>query len=152
MKKKYRKNKHGLPLLDNDDLFAKNPEEASFNELANDILGESAILAASVDKKDPGLPVPRHTMPTPSLDLHGITAQEAEIASLNFITTSRILQRRRIRIITGKGLHSQGTPVLPHAIEQFLRLQKQKGVITGYQWENGRREESGAVLVFLAQK
>jgi DNA-nicking Smr family endonuclease len=54
-----------------------------------------------------------------------------------------------LRIITGKGLHSPGAPVLPDVVEQKLHELKEKKLIKSFEWEKKRKSASGALLVFL---
>lgn len=67
----------------------------------------------------------------------------------NFILTARGKGLRTLRVITGKGLHSEGQAVLPHAVEvKVMDLQK-KGMVLRYFWEKGVKEKSGALIVYL---
>lgn len=59
--------------------------------------------------------------PDDSLDLHGLTGDQAERRLADFVETWR---RRRpgavLRIITGKGLRSEGPPVLQARVRELL--------------------------------
>ena len=59
--------------------------------------------------------------PDAALDLHGMTADEAETALAAFLEASARKGCEKVLVITGKGIHSQGEPVLGkaarHAIE-----------------------------------
>jgi hypothetical protein len=57
----------------------------------------------------------------PTLDLHGHTADEAHERARRWLTERQAQGDRTVRIITGKGLHSAGLPVLPGTIEALLR-------------------------------
>ncbi|MFH7319696.1 Smr/MutS family protein [Desulfurivibrio sp. D14AmB] len=58
--------------------------------------------------------------PQEELDLHGLTAEEAEKAIRRFVVRCREIRLTTLRIITGKGLHSPGQPVLPGVAEATL--------------------------------
>jgi DNA-nicking Smr family endonuclease len=55
-----------------------------------------------------------------------------------------------VRIITGKGLHSEGQPVLPDTVEGVLRTLKKENLVKSWRWEKGQKEKSGALIVQLA--
>jgi hypothetical protein len=57
----------------------------------------------------------------PTLDLHGDTADEARRRAERWLAEQQSLGVRTVRIITGKGLHSQGPPVLRGEIGALLR-------------------------------
>jgi hypothetical protein len=57
----------------------------------------------------------------PTLDLHGDTAEEARRRAELWLAEQHSLGVRTVRIITGKGLHSVGPPVLRGEIEALLR-------------------------------
>lgn len=85
------------------------------------------------------------------VDLHRLTAEEAKRKVNDFILQSAMRGYRLIRVITGKGLHSEnGKGVIRQAIHnELVRLQKQ-GRIKSYQWEkNNDVRMSGAAVVFL---
>ena len=56
-----------------------------------------------------------------------------------------------LRIIVGKGLHSEDGPVLPHVIEDLLKELKKDNIVLSYQWEGGKKSKSGAAIVHLKQ-
>lgn len=64
----------------------------------------------------------------PSLDLHGLTAHEAVSTARAWIASRRDDGDLLVRIITGRGLHSPGPPVLPGAIEHLLTSMKASAV------------------------
>jgi len=91
------------------------------------------------------------TYPSPQveLDLHGDTALLAEQRTEAFILNARNRMFRTIRIIVGKGLHSQGKAVLPDVIEKkIIQLKKQKCILS-YLWEKKDKLKSGAIIVYL---
>ena len=87
--------------------------------------------------------------PEEELNLHGCTGDEAARKTVAFVTGSAVLRLRTVLVITGKGLHSQGPPVLPLVVEGCLEELKQTGVIFHYSWGPKGRDYSGAVEVFL---
>lgn len=59
--------------------------------------------------------------PQAHLDLHGLTREEARPALERFIQNARIAGHRCVRVITGRGLHSQDQlPVLREGVQQWL--------------------------------
>jgi DNA-nicking Smr family endonuclease len=59
--------------------------------------------------------------PVATLDLHGDTALEAERRVKDFIATqARISRGKVVHIITGRGMGSEGRPVLPGAVRRAL--------------------------------
>jgi DNA-nicking Smr family endonuclease len=57
------------------------------------------------------------------LDLHGFTRGEAQQALEDFLQHSEDQGFKRIRIITGKGLHSKGVPILKAMVSSHLKKQ-----------------------------
>lgn len=56
-----------------------------------------------------------------TLDLHGFTRDEAKIAVENFLKLSKKNNYKKIRIITGKGIHSENAGgILKDYIKQLL--------------------------------
>lgn len=80
----------------------------------------------------------------PFLDLHGRTEAEAIFATRNWLEERQGTSDLTVRIITGRGLHSVGLPVLPSAIEGLLHSAPGTLVRT-YEREPG----GGAFLVRL---
>lgn len=87
--------------------------------------------------------------PEEELNLHGCTGAEAAQKTTAFISGVAVLRLKTVLIITGKGLHSEGPPVLPLVVEGCLEELKLAGVIFHYSWGPKGREHSGAVEVFL---
>ncbi len=83
------------------------------------------------------------------LDLHGCIGREVGTRIADFIRKVRERGLVSVRIITGRGLHSQGPAVLPDVAEQKLRELKEQGLINGYQWDKGDKAASGAILAWL---
>ena len=61
-------------------------------------------------------------IPEAKLDLHGLSAREAEVQVYNFLERhARTSKGKVLHIITGKGGHSDGPPVLPGLVARLLR-------------------------------
>jgi hypothetical protein len=71
-----------------------------------------------------------------TLDLHGLTAEEAERAGESWLKAQQAAGEGRVRLITGRGLHSVGPPVLPVVIEDLLQ-RLHGAVVARYQLESG---------------
>lgn len=72
-----------------------------------------------------------------SLDLHGMTIDEAEFAVEDFLRQSRAQQLNRVRIITGKGINSpNGLARLKPWLEDYLRSKN-------YQFRSAKINEGG---------
>jgi DNA-nicking Smr family endonuclease len=87
--------------------------------------------------------------PQEELDLHRRTGLESERSIENFIQTARGRGLLTLRIITGKGLHSQGPAVLPEVTEVKLLELKERRLVLAYRWERKKKERSGAIIVYL---
>ncbi|MFC2146132.1 Smr/MutS family protein [Acidobacteriota bacterium] len=91
------------------------------------------------------------TYPAPQveLDLHGNTAVEAEKRTEAFIENARREKIRTVRIIVGKGLHSEGKAVLPDMVEEKIIRLKRKNWLLGFEWEKKDKSKSGALILYL---
>ena len=68
-------------------------------------------------------------IPAERLDLHGLSAREAEVNIRNFLQRHvRSSQGRVVHIITGKGTHSDGPAVLPQLLNRLLREEFEESV------------------------
>jgi len=87
--------------------------------------------------------------PEASLDLHGLTGEEALASLRGFLAESRKKGHRKVLVIHGKGLHSQGKAVLPVLVRELLEKNPNAGefgrAVAG---EGG----SGAVWVMIRQR
>lgn len=86
-------------------------------------------------------------MPQREIDLHGLTQEDAENIVQNAVRTMKKEGVSRLRIVTGKGLHSQFAPVLPNAIDDLLLKLKKEGLFSRIEWEKGEIRNSGYVDV-----
>jgi DNA-nicking Smr family endonuclease len=84
------------------------------------------------------------------LDLHGHTGPEAQAATDNFILLAKEKGLKTLRIIVGKGHHSEGKPVVPGVVEQRLYQLLRKGIVLDIEWEKKDKRKSGSVKVYLS--
>ena len=163
-------NKHGLPLLDDYETWMEkkiNSDEVSDNsvdeqdvpviEIEEDF---STLLEASLkdnrgSRKIPKpMPLKRRLKRYPpsesTLDLHGFTAFGAQVKARSFISSAHVQGFFTLRIIVGKGIHSEDGPVLPHVVEDLLKEMIKENIVLYYKWEGAKKSKfGGAVLVYL---
>ncbi|MBL0714663.1 MAG: Smr/MutS family protein [Desulfosarcina sp.] len=157
--------RHGIPRLDAQTDLGRLFETTVPDAAEAGTLGE--VLRQSLDhdarglmkKKTGGFFVPRrlslkeklrrYPSPQTQLDLHGATVRKARPRTDAFIRTARTDGLFTVRIIVGKGLHSEGGAVLPDVIEDHLVALKREGLVLTYRWENRVKRKSGAVIVYL---
>ena len=61
-------------------------------------------------------------VPEAKLDLHELSGREAEVRVCQFLERHvRVSRGRVVHIITGKGTHSDGPPVLPGLVDRLVR-------------------------------
>jgi DNA-nicking Smr family endonuclease len=87
--------------------------------------------------------------PRAELDLHGCHVQEALVRVDAFLETSALQRLDAVRIIVGRGLHSQAGPVLPDAVEAKIVELKRRGRVATFAWEKKHKRASGSLIVFL---
>lgn len=164
---KLRKDKHGLPFLDGAGSLSKlfrdeirESGEEAFPELLEASLkgkGRAAMMREKKDSSSAGTAVPlkkrlkRYPPVQSELDLHGYTAMEAQSRSEAWL---RRLWRNgffTVRIIVGKGLHSEFGAVLPDVVEDLLNKLKREGVVLWFEWDRKQKSRSGAVIAYLNQ-
>ena len=162
-------NKHGLPFLDDyetwmnknidsqtlsDDETAEQEAAAPEPEVEFSTLLEASLKQNRLPRHAPK-PISmkkrlkRYPPPEADLDLHGFTAIGAQIKTRTFISSAHAQGFFTLRIISGKGLHSEDGPVLPHVVEDLLKEMKKENTVLSYKWEGGKRSKFGAVLVYL---
>jgi DNA-nicking Smr family endonuclease len=157
-----KRDKHGLTILDRDDdlsvLFGGEERRETFAAIMGESLATADFQAGVQEKKGVaagGRRLPLHERlrkfpgPQAEIDLHGCTAREAELQLESFVRTAFQKGLRTIRIITGKGLHSEGEAVLPVVAEGGIRALKREKMVLACRWEGGNRTNSGSVLVYL---
>jgi DNA-nicking Smr family endonuclease len=91
----------------------------------------------------------RYPQPQAQLDLHGATALQADHRTDSFLRAAHREGTLTLRIIVGKGLHSEAGAVLPDVVEDRLLQLKRDGLVLNYRWEKGLKRKSGAVIVYL---
>lgn len=84
-----------------------------------------------------------------ALDLHGMTAEEAESSVAVFLEESFRAGLEKVLIIHGKGLHSTGSPVLKKAARKAIEAHSKAG-----RFGQADRTEggSGALWVIIRKK
>ena len=161
----YRRDKNGIPMLDHcHDLGrlieAAADERDSDEDLIDAFERSIAHDAHTLIKKKTGGYFPmrqltlkerlkRYPKPQRQLDLHGLTAIQAEQRTDAYIYTAHADGLFTLRIIVGKGLHSESGAVLPDVVEDRLNRLKRDGLVMAYRWEKGVKRKSGAVIVYL---
>lgn len=127
------------------------PEE-DFETLLEESFRKSRIKPL---KKPPPIPLEkrlkRYPPPEKSLDLHGYNAIGAEVRSRSFIHSCKQQGFFTIRIIVGKGRHSDQGAVLPDVVEDVAKEMKKQGLVLGFDWENKVKSKSGALIIYLKQ-
>ncbi|MEJ2031923.1 MAG: Smr/MutS family protein [Deltaproteobacteria bacterium] len=154
-----RLTKSGLPILKDEDLtgfFSDKSVQESFAEMVEESLGAPDTRKAFREKKlgskrlrSIADRLREYPAPQGEIDLHRLTGPEAAVRIENFIQTALGKGLQTLRIITGKGLHSEGPAVLPEVTEHKLFELKERGLLLNYRWEKKKRERSGAVIVYL---
>ena len=92
----------------------------------------------------------RYPPPQAQLDLHGATAVKARQRAEAFLRSACDRGLFTVRIIVGKGLHSEAGAVLPDVIEDLLVVLKRDDVVLNYRWDKGIKRKSGAIIIYLA--
>jgi len=85
------------------------------------------------------------------LDLHGYNTIGAQVKTRSFITSCKHQGLFTLRIIVGKGLHSDTGPVLPDVVEDVVREMKKQGLVIFYEWDKKKKIRSGALIVYVKQ-
>jgi len=161
----YPRDKHGIPRLDHCHDLGRLLEAASGGRDSDEDLVDAfersiAHDAHTLIKKKTGGHFPtrkltlkerlkRYPKPQGQLDLHGLTAVQAEQRTDTYIRTAHADGLFTLRIIVGKGLHSESGAVLPDVVEDGLNRLKRDGLVVTYRWDKGVKRKSGAVIVYL---
>jgi DNA-nicking Smr family endonuclease len=85
--------------------------------------------------------------PDHTLDLHGMLKDDALRKVEITVKDMKARGYVKLRIITGKGKHSENQPVIPDAVDELLIKLKREGVIRMISWENRTVKGSGFVDV-----
>jgi DNA-nicking Smr family endonuclease len=83
------------------------------------------------------------------IDLHHLRSADAETALKRFLDQARAEDRFCVRVIHGKGLRSESTPVLKALVDRLLR---QRGDILAFASAPPKLGGTGAVLVLLNRR
>ena len=162
----HRRDKNGIPLLDHCHDLGRLLEasldecDAADGDLRNAWERSIAHDARTLIKKKTGGYFPtrqltlkermkRYPQPQRQLDLHGLTAIQAEQHTDTYIHTAHADGLFTLRIIVGKGMHSEFGAVLPDVVEDRLSRLKRDGLVMAYRWDKGVKRKSGAVIVYL---
>ena len=167
------RNRHGLPFLEKGrslaGLFEQEAEKAQeaskdscterFPELLSVSLKGKDQDALLREKKDrpPPRPVPlkkrlkRYPPPQVQLDLHGFTATRARSHAEAWLRRHWRNGFFTVRIVVGRGLHSEAGAVLPDVVEDLMPRLKRDGVVLWFEWDRREKSRSGAVIVYLKQ-
>lgn len=151
--RKNQKNKHGIRVigpLPCDGDFSEDKKE--FAELLEESLKQKKAKPAP---KPLPMPVKKRLKRYPpveiDLDLHGFTAIGAQVKTRSFIQSCKYQGVFTVRIIVGKGLHSDIGPVLPDIVEDVVKEMKQQDQVLFYEWDKKKKRKSGALIVYLKQ-
>ena len=133
--------------------------DKEFAELLDNSLKGKSMDKMMQEKKDRGAPekVPlnkrlkRYPPPELKLDLHGFTGDGATLKADSFIRTAFRNKLFTLKIIVGKGIHSDFGAVLPGVVEDLLLKLKNEGIVLHFVWEKKKKAKSGAIIVYLNQ-
>jgi DNA-nicking Smr family endonuclease len=149
------KNKHGVKVLDDlsEDIdFFEDPVKEDFKALLEESFKKKQ---SNPVKKSSPVPLKKRLKRYPpvelQLDLHGFNAIGAQVKAKSFIISCKQQGYFTVRIVVGRGLHSELGPVLPDIIEDLLKQMKAQEQIIFYEWDKKKKSQSGAVIVYLKQ-
>ncbi len=165
-KGKYRRTKTGVRALTAEDnlydLFSggeQRDDERSDNDQSMEaLLNETGVDSVIHEKEDGAVPsrfnalktvLKQYPPPQAELDLHGCTAYEAREKVDQFIHNARAKSLQTLKIVVGKGLHSQFRAVLPDIVEQRIVFFKRRNMVMSFEWEKRRKRKSGALIVYM---
>lgn len=152
--RKEAKNRHGMKVIDDfASVKTSGPEDEEDFE---------SMLERSFARKKPGLNPRSKTVPLKKrlkryppvekkLDLHGFKAVQAQAKARSFIQTCKMQGFFTIRVVVGKGLHSDFGPVLPDLIEDLVLQMKQEGSVLWFEWDKEVKSKSGSLIIYLKQ-
>jgi DNA-nicking Smr family endonuclease len=154
--------KQRVKKLSLDDLFndleEENEPDKSFDELLEESLSDKlsqALIKEKIDATSEKISIYKsiklinYPEPQDEIDLHGLKGDEAELKTDFFIRDSKAQGLVTIRIIVGKGTHSEGRAVLPDIVEGKIIDLKREVKIYRFKWEKGKKLKSGAVIIYL---
>ena len=141
-----------------DEIEKETEPEKSFEELLEEsltcessqtLIKEKITASSDKTKLSKNTKLSNYPEPQDEIDLHGFKGDEAELKADFFIRDSKARGLVTIRIIVGKGTHSEGRAVLPDIVEGKIIDLKREGQIYTFKWEKGRKLKSGAVIIYL---
>lgn len=155
--KKVQRDRHGLPILEQGQLPAFEGSDEFASLLASSLSEKSGevLLSEKVDKLERARALPlkdrlkRYPAPQGQLDLHGYTAAKADQTAEHYVRRAFSVGTYTLRLIVGKGLHSEHGAVLPDTIADRMTVLKQEGIVLAWAWEKGKKAKSGSILVYL---
>lgn len=137
---------------------ARQPAVAShFAIVVEQYLNQEALKQAEAHhpprQPEPGELLRNYPRPQEELDLHGLTAEEAAKSLRRFVDRCREIDLLTLRVITGKGLHSEGEPVLPALARKVLaELEAEQRVLAWCRERRRRGGNTGSLLVYLPRR
>lgn len=138
--------KNILKIMDN---FEDILEESFSKDNLKDVLNEKGK-GISNDKHPKKGQRENKQKPQTELDLHGYSGQEAKKEVQYFIESSFQRGLKVVRIITGRGVHSDiGKLVLPTVTQEKLNELKRKNLVVNFKWDNYHNTKGGSVIVYL---
>lgn len=164
---KAKLDKKGIPIItDSDDLgelfqveeakkkkaqedFARLFEKSQLDIYQRVMLLEKKKDPVGTKPLSPAERVKNYPAPQEELDLHGFSAAKAESATEFFIRNARHLKLKTVRLIVGKGMHSDGKAVLPDVVEAKIIELKRRDWVLNYKWEKKDKRKSGSMIVYL---
>ena len=131
-------------------------DDSSDNENFATMLEESFKIKKERSLKKPTpLPLKKRLKRYPGvereLDLHGYNALGAQLKLRSFILSCKHQGFFTLRIIVGKGIHSENGAVLPDVVEDELKEMKKQNLVIFYKWDRRTKAKSGAMIVYLKQ-
>ncbi len=171
----FKKNKHGLPIIKSSRNDQINVRENLRENVGGNVGDEkhqddfAQLLESSFQNKDKNLVkkkrkthpkssrisikkrLKKYPPPEVDLDLHGFTAAGAEAKVKTFIQNHKREGYFTVRIIVGKGLHSDFGAVLPDIVEDQLKELKKQNLVIFYEWEKKKKSQSGSIIAYLKQ-
>ena len=137
--------------------FEPEISDKEFGELLDHSLKGKSMDKMMQEKKERGAPkkvslskrLKRYPPSESRLDLHGFTSTGAVIKADSYIRTAFRRGLFTIKIIVGKGIHSEFGAVLPGVIQDLLVKLKNENIVLHFAFEKKKKTKSGAILVYL---
>lgn len=153
--KKVIKDKHGIKVLESLPDNKNITEELTREDFAQLLEQSFTNKTEKPEKKTVSMPLKKRLKRYPpveaKLDLHGYSAAGAGIKVRSFIQNHKLQGFFTLKIIVGKGVHSQFGPVLPDIVEDIVKEMKKLDLIIWYEWDKKIKSKSGALIIYLKQ-